>query len=99
MDLDGEGWEELVANVTYGGDGHQTVYVYQRRGDEVWQGHLELEDLPNHEDWGVNSTSAEYDPAENVFRVRYAQKNTEELGVLETRGLERFVFVPFEAGK
>ena len=33
VDLDGDGMPELVANVQFGGDGHQDVYIYQRRGD------------------------------------------------------------------
>lgn len=96
VDLDGDGVPELVANVQFGGDGHQDVYIYQRRGDEIWKGTLDLEGLPNHDDWGANSTAAEYDPAEGVFRVRYAQKDTEEMGVLELRGLERVIFSKFE---
>ena len=96
VDLDSDGMPELVANVQFGGDGHQDVYIYQRRGDEVWRGTLDLEDLPNHDNWGANSTAAEYDPAEGVFRVRYAQKGTEEPGVLELRGLEQVTFSKYE---
>lgn len=44
----------------------------------------------------ANSTAAEYDPAEGVFRVRYAQKRTKEPGVLELRGLERVTFSKYE---
>ena len=96
VDLDGDGLPELVANVQFGGDGHQDVYIYQRRGDEIWRGTLDLGSLPNHDNWGANSTAAEYDPAEEVFRVRYAQKDTEEIGVLELRGLERVAFSKYE---
>lgn len=96
VDLDGDGMPELVANVQFGGDGHQDVYIYQRRGDEIWRGTLDLGGLPNHDNWGANSTAAEYDPAEGVFRVRYAQKRTKEPGVLELRGLERVTFSKYE---
>ena len=100
VDLDGDGMKELVTNVQFGGDGHEDVYVYRRVGDgngEIQKGVLDLSDLPNHDNWGANSTAAVYDPAAGVFRVRYAQKNTEEYGILETRGLERFEFSYFES--
>ena len=98
VDLDGDGVKEFVTNVQFGGDGHENVYVYRRIGDGasgIQRGILDLSDLPNHDNWGVNSTTAEYDPAAEVFRIRYAQKNTEEYGVLETQGLERFQFSEF----
>lgn len=99
VDLDGDGVKELVTNVQYGGDGHETVYVYRRVGDGpagIWRGVLDLSDLPNHDNWGVNSTSAAYDPETNEFRIRYTQKNTEEYGEVVFRGLERFEFSTFE---
>ena len=95
-DLDNKGWKELAANVQYGGDGHRNMFVYQRRGDGIWKGVLDLSDLPNHDNWGANSVTAEYDPEKSLFRVRYAQKGTEEPGVLETQGLGRFRFYPYK---
>lgn len=92
VDLNGDGMEELVANVQYGGDGHQTAYVYQRRGDEIWRGEMDLSALPNHDDWGANSTAVVFDPVNVVFRVSYSMKNTEKLGVMEYRGLSHMVF-------
>ena len=76
------------------------MYVYRRVGDGpdgIQRGTLDLLDLPNFNNWGANATSAEYDAGAGVFRIRYAQKNTEEYGLLETRGLERFVFSQYEA--
>ena len=96
VDLDGKDWKELAANVQYGGDGHRDVFVYQRRGDGIWKGVLDFSHLPNHDNWGANSVTAEYDPEKSLFRVRYAQKGTEEPGVLETRGLGRFRFYPYK---
>ena len=96
VDLDGDGVKELVTNVQFGGDGHEDVYVYRRVGDGpegIQKGILNLSDLPNHDDWGANSTAASYDPETGLFRIRYAQKNTEDYGVLEFRGLDRFKFV------
>ena len=89
-------WKELAANVQYGGDGRRDVFVYQRRGDGIWKGVLDFTGLPNHDNWGANSVTAEYDPERSLFRVRYAQKGTEEPGVLETRGLGRFRFYPYK---
>ena len=96
VDLDGKDWKELAANVQFGGDGHQNVFVYQRRGDTIWRGTLALTGLPNHDNWGANSVTAEYDPEKELFRVRYAQKGTEDFAVLETRGLGRFRFSPWK---
>lgn len=96
VDLDGKGWKELAANVQYGGDGRRDVFVYQRRGDTIWKGALDFTGLPNHDNWGANSVTAEYDPAAELFRIRYAQKGTEEPGVLETRGLGRFRFSQYK---
>lgn len=95
VDLDGADEQELVSNVTYGGDGHQSVYIYQRRGDEVWLGRLSMAGLPNHDDRGVTSTSAVYDPVRNVFQIRYAVKGKPSYALLETTGLERVEFVPY----
>ena len=96
VDLDGDGMEELVCNVQYGGDGAVQVCVYQRRADGVYLGYLDTEDLPGHFDWGINSVWEEYDPAENVFRIHYAVEGQEDYAVLETRGLERVVFEKYE---
>ena len=96
VDLEGDGVKELVSNVVYGGDGHQNAYVYQRRGDEVWLGTINTEGLPGHDNWGVNSTAVIYDPARNVFQIKYSVKNQEEPGLLETSGLERLEFYPFD---
>ena len=57
---------------------------------------LDLSDLPNHDNWGANSVTAEFDPEQELFRVRYAQKGTEDFGVLDTRGLGRFRFSPWK---
>ena len=95
VDLDGTGEKELVSNVTYGGDGHQSVYVYQRRGNEVWLGRLSMEDLPNRDDRGAVSAGAVYDPARNVFQIRYAAKGQAGYALLETTGLERLEFAPY----
>ena len=94
-DLDGDGVAELIANVQFGGDGHAMVYVYQRRGDTIYQGTLSFSDLPNHDDWGANSTYSEYDPESGVFRFHYAQVDSEEYAVLETDSLSDFAFVEF----
>ena len=95
VDLDGDGQEELVCNVTFGADGARRAYVYQRRADGIYLGTLSTEGLPNHFDWGVNSWWEEYDPAENVFRLHYAVGDGSNESVLETHGLERMEFQPY----
>lgn len=96
VDLDGDGRKDLVANVEYGADGHEDTLVYRRTGDTVEQGWLDLEGkLPNFNNWGINAHSVRYDPAEGVFRVRYALKNSDQYGTMEFRGLGDFQFEPF----
>ena len=95
VDLDGAGEAELVSNVTYGGDGRRSVYVYQRRGDEVWLGRHSQEGLPGIDDRGAVSLDAVYDPERQVFQLRYAVKGREGYALLETSGLERLEFAPY----
>lgn len=95
VDLDGDGVTELVANVQFGGDGAQRAYVYQRKGNDVYLGTLSVKDLPNFDNWGANATQSEYDPATGVFRLRYAQKGSEDYATLEMTTLDRFEFSLF----
>lgn len=95
VDLDGDGAEELVSNVVYGGDGHQAVIVHQRREDGLWRGRLKWGPLPDHDNWGKNSAREVYDPDRKVFVVNYAVKGQEEPGVLELSGLENVEFYPY----
>ena len=95
VDLDGDGQEELVCNVTFGGDGAVRAYVYQRRADGIYLGTPSIEGLQDHFDWGVNSWWSEYDWDENVFRLHYAVEDGSSEAVLETRGLERMEFQPY----
>ena len=95
-DLDGDGREEMVSNVTYGGDGHQDAYVYQRRQDGVWVGQISTENLPGLDDRGANSTAVTFDPDRGLFVIRYLVKDQEDPAVVETRGLERVEFTPYE---
>ena len=95
VDLDGDGQEELVCNVMFGADGAQRAYVYQRRADGIYLGTPSIEGLQDHFDWGVNSWWSEYDWDENVFRVHYAVGDGSDSAVLETRGLERMEFQPY----
>lgn len=71
VDLDGDGMEELVCNVTYGGDGARRAYVYQLRADGIYLGELSAGGLPDFLDWGVNASWSEYDPEGRVFRLHY----------------------------
>lgn len=94
-DLNGDGQEELINNSMTGGSGHQSVQVYQRRGNEIWRGRMNLQNLPNHDNRGVNSTATVFDPAQNVFQIRYTLKGQEGYaGLLETQGMERLEFSP-----
>ena len=96
VDLDGDGSMELVSNVTYGGDGHQAAYIYQRREDGIWRGRHSLEDLPGREDRGVNSATVSYDAERESFQIRYTVRGEPGFALLETVGLERVEFTPYE---
>ena len=96
VDLDGDGGAELVSNVTYGGDGHQAAYIYQRREDGIWRGQHDLTDLPGREDRGPASASVVYDAAREVFQIRYTAGGEGDFALLETSGLERVTFAPYE---
>ena len=95
VDVNSNGTEEFVTNVQYGGDGARRVFVYQRRADGIYRGHMVTEGLPNFDNRGVNASRSEYDPAARLFRLHYAQKGTREYAVLESQGLERFEFAKY----
>lgn len=87
VDLDGDGQEELVCNVTYNADGARRVSVYQRRGDEIWRSWVTADGLPGYESGGTGSSYEEYDPVENVFRIHYRKAGQEDYAVAEVRGM------------
>lgn len=95
VDLDGDGITELLAYVTYGGDGARRAYVYQRRGDKIYLGTFSTEGLRNFNDWGANSTWSEYEPSTGIFRLHYAQKGRDDYAVIGTREVARFQFDVF----
>ncbi len=99
VDLDGDGTVELVTVNTCGGDGYQEVRVFHRQGDSVEIGRLSnWPELPDHNNWGVNSTSQGFDPERRTFQIQYDLKDThpsEEQGLVETVGLEWFTFEVF----
>jgi hypothetical protein len=95
VDLDGDGAEELVCNVTFGADGGREVYVYQRRDDGVYLGTCRLEELPDFDPGGGLTNWAEYDPAAGCFRLHYRTGGAEEFAEVEARGLEWLTFEKF----
>lgn len=99
VDLNGDGRTELAANNTYGGDGHRMVTVFRRTEEGIEKGILGLPDIPDHDNWGVNSYMSEYDPIKEVFRITYNVKDQKESNFLETAGLEWFTFSPYEGAQ
>lgn len=97
VDLDGDGVTELVCNCQYGGDGHESVYVYRRNGNVIERGWLDLEHkqldmvMPaNWKNWGVNSTAERYIPETGIFEIRYDTDHGTE--VATTSHLSHFTF-------
>ena len=72
VDLDGDGVPELVCNCQYGGDGHESVYVYRRNGAVIERGWLnwDASELDDFNDWGV-ATREYYDPETGFFMLDY----------------------------
>ena len=98
VDLNGDQQTELAPNNTFGGDGHRTGAVFQPTADGIEKGVLTLPEIPNHDNWGINSYMAEYDPIGKVFRITYSVRDQELTDSIETAGLEWFTFSPYEAG-
>lgn len=97
VDLDGDGVNELVCNVTYGADGANRTLIYRLAADgSVEQANpLELLDVP-HEDWGVGSLSETYDAGRGTVDISYIPKGTEDW---QTKSylprMEKLSFLPF----
>lgn len=97
VDLDGDGQEELVCGVTFNADGVKRVYVYQRRGDKIWQSSVTAEGLPGYTNTaGIGSDWEEYDPEEKLFRIHYHVEGQEDYAVAEVRGMSQLEeFYPY----
>ena len=95
VDLDGDGAEELVCNVTFGADGGREVYVYQRRDGGVYLGTCSFEELPDFVPGGGLNNWAEYDLDAGCFRLHYRTGGAEEFAEVEVRGLEGLSFEKF----
>ncbi|MBQ8298983.1 MAG: DUF4825 domain-containing protein [Clostridia bacterium] len=83
LDFDGDGIEELICNCTYGGDGHQEVYIFKRNMNtnmeipSILIGKIDSKKvkLPELHDWGVNAILTGYDKATNRFWINYSKGN------------------------
>lgn len=95
VDLDGDGAEELVCNVTFGADGGREVYVYQSRDGGVYLGTCRFEELPDFVPGGGLNDWAEYDLDAGCFRLHYRTSGAEEFAEVEVRGLEGLSFEKF----
>ncbi len=97
LDLDGDGRKELICNYVTGGDGHPGVAVYQRREDGVYEGRLSTENLPGHDNWGINSSTERYDPDTGRFVITYdaGEDGEREASFTPAEALARMVWYPF----
>ena len=83
LDIDGDGIEELICNCTYGGDGHQEVYIFKRNMNNnteipsILVGKIDSKkvDLPELYDWGANAILTGYDEDTNKFWINYSKGN------------------------
>lgn len=83
LDIDGDGIEELICNCTYGGDGHQEVYIFKRNMNtnteipSILIGKIDSKKvkLPELHDWGANAILTGYDKDTNRFWINYSKGN------------------------
>lgn len=101
VDLDGDGVQELICNVTYGADGANRVMLYRRGVDGFveYADPLELLDVP-HEDWGVNALLESYDAGRGMVDISYiprgqdgGRKDWETTSY--SPDMEKLTFLPF----
>ena len=94
LDLDGDGVTELICNCQYGGDGHESVYIYRVRNGAVERGQLDIEslNLDDFDNWGVNATREFYDAEANEFILEYYSKKDEQTMNRVTLDYDSFTF-------
>ncbi len=95
VDWNGDGVTELATNVQYGGDGAARVYVYQRKGDTIYMGTFSTAGLLTFDNWGANAMWSEYDSGEGTFVLHFAQKGSNEYGVIKTTNPWSFEYLEY----
>lgn len=70
VDINNDGENELICNVTYG-DGAQATVIYYKNKGKIFRGFAD--DMLDHEydDLGIASTYSQYLPGENVVEIHY----------------------------
>ena len=103
VDLNGDDIPELITVNTYGADGARRVRVFRRQGIGVEIGHLtkwpDMPDCANY--YAANAIAQEFDLKRRMFQIQYPLNGNhplEELGLVETTGLEWFTFEAFDEG-
>lgn len=96
VDLDGDGTEELVCNVTFRDDEIRRAYVYQRRPDGVYRGTPSPQGLEGFVDAGDSAYWSQYDPGENCILLHYRVAGAQEYAVVTYAGMEGLTFEPFQ---
>lgn len=73
IDIDGDGIDELICNVTWMADGATNVLIYHFDGEKVMRGHgSDLLDQPV-DNYGVGSIYTTYLPEKNKIHINYWQ--------------------------
>lgn len=83
VDVDGDGDNELICNVTYLADGGRRTVIYRYDGTQVLQGFLDDlldEEYDNH---GVGSSHSEYLPDKNVVKIWFWKDELEDFAAKE----------------
>ena len=83
VDIDGDGIEELICNVTWMADGVTDVFIYHFDGRKVWKGFgSDLLDQPV-DIHGIGSLSTTYLPDKNKVKIDYWQDRLQAYATTE----------------
>ncbi len=95
VDLNGDGENELICNVTYG-DGVQSAVVYYKYNGEILSGFAD--DMLDHEydNIGIGSLSTRYLPDENAVEIFYWKEDLQDYKSDKYKiDLDKIDFYPF----
>lgn len=90
-DLDGDRVNEIIDTIL-DVEGNRYACVFMRKGDTIYRGVFDTENLPDFYDYGPSAVWSEYDGRNSLFRIHYAQRGCGEFAVMETRDLSLFRF-------
>lgn len=96
VDIDGDGDNELICNLTYGGDGAARTIIYHYDGERVLEGNLDFLLDIEYDDHGTWSTGSSYLSDKNVVRIWFWLDNLGDFAIKDYKvDLERIDMMPY----